>query len=1747
MDQLNDLQIDDSVARFLDRVISSKVDKMLPDELTVYKAKVSKIDNTGTVWGTVIGGSPEPAPITSLETVVKPGDVIDVVIDKGVMSGKSGSGSTKNVSVEYLSAVLNALVTGSKESYEILGSFDDLSASRAIIGDLEASNAKISGLTAETAEIDKARIRSLKAVNADIDQLSTGKADIDFANIISSQTANAIIQNLLTHSGWFTTAQVGQQQVGYLTAVHIDADDVEIEHLKVRDLYLFDDSQGTEGIWYQLNITAGGVTYSDLTPEMQAEVKAGLHGSNIVAGTVTADKIVVQDLSAFNATIAGMVFGSFQLAGQTYYTMHTFGKTAVNSDAPGIYVDQMGQVALGEGSNHIILYKDANNRWKIDISASSISLGSTDLASRLDTMQGQIDNVVETWFGEEPPYPGQSSVPNEPYTDWTTAAERNRHLGDVYYDNNTGIGYRFSPSTVEGQYTWVEIPDSAVVAALQGIEGAVMSVVVEYANGTSTSSHSDILDSAWGDSMPAREDGKYVWQRTTTVYGDSTVVKSYACIQGATGAQGPQGATGATGPQGETGPAGEPVVVTASASGRSVTTPDASELPLLALSVDGESVQDGTPSPSSPQPIRCVRGRNLLDISSASWDGYAVANMSVSGGKITYSAIAASGMQFAFDANGKYSPGQYVISLKASDANNVRRFIRLRKPDDSGWMSSSDTAFTTGWAYNSVYGGWFKDGGADFAVNIPTCLYWEFGIGYTSEATAPATIEDIQLESGSTASPYVPYGCIGVHTRGKNLLPIPSWDDIHAMPTSNGYYIYPLELEPNTTYHLKTTWTDSALAKQCGYILVSNNRSNSVWVAVAHTSSGSGDSNITTGSDGLLYFNVAATRSQYDLMLANAQPQLEKGTTATSYEPYRESVAYIDLQGNELHALDSTYRDVLTVDASGHAVIEKRCGVLFGDFSATNYSALGDGTSSFKVAEAGASSFALSNVATLGSSDMSARMAYSGLDLYMRLSSELVGSTAASANTYLNSNGVKVVYPLATPQTIDLGYVTLPAPFDGGTVEVVAEVTPEIDATWWTEAGYDTGLAYSRKLKAIASTEVSYQLGASGTVPPSGTWSDAPSAPTTSQYLWTRTVTTYTDGDSDTAYSVGGPKGEQGIQGATGATGAKGDTGAAGEDGKMLYGTCTATNAGSSPKVVDCSEITELYTGLLIAVKFTYANTVAGSGLGLNVNSLGSKPIFTHDGTQVGSSYGDGNYMFWAAGAVIKFMYDASLGTAGGWRVADLPASYFVSNSTAATTVYKDALVSQAVVQRGTQVTVTFANIHNNTTGATLSITSASSNARRTIYRNGSTINSSLANSWAANSSVTMVFDGKYWQVTDGSNYKMAEDAAKGASDFIFKTTGNDAWVCDKNCGPNPSTGEAYGPKEQESDPTPTTGWRFGNIFEMVREGISWFKLWVDNNTAKIRLGLLSGGHTVLDDTGMEVFAGTNGADSVAKFGTTTRIGRDRVADSICVGIGEDPAGGFAEGFFVQRWESAYSASALLTALHDEDNGNDYVYIGSVNGTFPGFGYYSLSVGHFGPGTGALGYCSIAVGRNATAGGNYGQAFGFGVIASSDYQAAFGKYNIEDANDDYVFIVGNGTGDDDRSNAMAVARNGDVRIGGHVKDMSGNRLYADSWASDSATASATLVPAYAEAISGGISLVKRGKMVMMTGDVKFLGNSGRVKVATIPSGFRPALPAYVHFNDNADQYLIVNTNGDVQVNGTMSANTSRWFSGTWLI
>lgn len=80
--------------------------------------------------------------------------------------------------------------------------------------------------------------------------------------------------------------------------------------------------------------------------------------------------------------------------------------------------------------------------------------------STLDNLQNQIDGNITTFY-----YSGVPTLSNLPASEWSQT-EYNVHLGDLYYDKNTGYAYRFYYDSENEVYGWIKLTDSDVVQAL---------------------------------------------------------------------------------------------------------------------------------------------------------------------------------------------------------------------------------------------------------------------------------------------------------------------------------------------------------------------------------------------------------------------------------------------------------------------------------------------------------------------------------------------------------------------------------------------------------------------------------------------------------------------------------------------------------------------------------------------------------------------------------------------------------------------------------------------------------------------------------------------------------------------------------------------------------------------------------------------------------------------------------------------------------------------------------------------------------------------------------------------------------------------------------------------------------------------------------------------------------------------------------------------------------------------------------
>lgn len=281
----------------------------------------------------------------------------------------------------------NVLIRGSLTAAE--ATITDLEADNVVINDklianeADIENLKVTSLTADIADLRYATIDDLDAVNAviynldttyatieeldaahaRIDDLETTRltaeqADLRYANIDFSNIGQAAVEKLFADSGIIKDIIVSEGKItGELVGVTIKGDLIEAGTLKADKLVV----KGSDGIYYKLNIESGAVESAEVTKE---ELQNGLHGTAIIAKTITADKIAVDDLVAFDATIGG-----FNITSESIYSGV---KDSATNATRGVYLDREGQLSVGDSNNFLRYYKDENGTYRLEISASSL-------------------------------------------------------------------------------------------------------------------------------------------------------------------------------------------------------------------------------------------------------------------------------------------------------------------------------------------------------------------------------------------------------------------------------------------------------------------------------------------------------------------------------------------------------------------------------------------------------------------------------------------------------------------------------------------------------------------------------------------------------------------------------------------------------------------------------------------------------------------------------------------------------------------------------------------------------------------------------------------------------------------------------------------------------------------------------------------------------------------------------------------------------------------------------------------------------------------------------------------------------------------------------------------------------------------------------------------------------------------------------------------------------------------------------
>lgn len=247
----------------------------------------------------------------------------------------------------------------------------------ATVENLKATDADIHNL-----EVDYGDFKKLAATQADLEEIDAKKLDaekakIKYANIDFSNIGKAAIEHFYATSGIIKDLVIGDQTVtGELVGVTIKGDLIEGNTVVADKIVI----KGEDGLYYKLN-TDG------MTTEAEQTDYNSLNGQILRAKSVTAEKISVKDLVAFDATIGGFNIG--------LHSLYSGVKESATNTTRGVFLGDDGELGVGDSKKYIKYYKDADGKYRLAISADSISLGTSEknVEESIEDVKTDIDSI----------------------------------------------------------------------------------------------------------------------------------------------------------------------------------------------------------------------------------------------------------------------------------------------------------------------------------------------------------------------------------------------------------------------------------------------------------------------------------------------------------------------------------------------------------------------------------------------------------------------------------------------------------------------------------------------------------------------------------------------------------------------------------------------------------------------------------------------------------------------------------------------------------------------------------------------------------------------------------------------------------------------------------------------------------------------------------------------------------------------------------------------------------------------------------------------------------------------------------------------------------------------------------------------------------------------------------------------------------------------------------------------------------
>ena len=420
----------------------------------------------------------------------------------------------------------------------------------ATIENLEATDASIHNLSSDYGDFKELTTNNFTAVNGSITNLETTKLDAEqaalkYANIDFTNIGKAAIEQFYATSGIIKDLVIGDQTItGELVGVTIRGDLIEGNTIVADKLVI----KGTDGLYYKLN-TDG------ITTEAEQTDYNSLNGSVIRAKSVTAEKIAVSDLFAFNATIAG-----FHL---TETSLYSGAKTSAVNTTRGIYLGKDGQVAFGDSNNYIKYYKDTDGSFKLAISAESMTFSTgKSVKDAIDDIDQKVENLksVDTTVVTYQVGTSGTTAPTGTWSLGIPTVSVGQYLWTrtviTYNDQTTTTLYSVSSMGEKGE------KGDQGIQGLQGVQGEKGDQGIQGPKGDQGASgknsyfhikYSSVANPTSSSQM-TETPSKYIGTYVDNTEADSTDPKKYIWqqLEGSQGAKGDKGIPGTNGTNGKT-------------------------------------------------------------------------------------------------------------------------------------------------------------------------------------------------------------------------------------------------------------------------------------------------------------------------------------------------------------------------------------------------------------------------------------------------------------------------------------------------------------------------------------------------------------------------------------------------------------------------------------------------------------------------------------------------------------------------------------------------------------------------------------------------------------------------------------------------------------------------------------------------------------------------------------------------------------------------------------------------------------------------------------------------------------------------------------------------------------------------------------------------------------------------------------------------------------------------------------------